>query len=190
MLTSLKKDQLLQEYCRIMGYATGQRNDETYAVMLSSWQMEQGCLPDDFGLGTTDFVRLLHHHFAGLAPLSLARPIRHKDPERDEEQNDVYTLLVTHRANQDESELWMARVVAMACQGQDHLWQDLGLWSRDQLSELLERNFPALAAMNTKNMKWKKFLYKQLCNTEGIYTCRAPSCEVCTDYDNCFGPEQ
>jgi nitrogen fixation protein NifQ len=38
-------------------------------------------------------------------------------------------------------------------------------------------------------MKWKKFLYRQLCLEEGIYVCRAPSCEVCKDYDLCFGPE-
>jgi nitrogen fixation protein NifQ len=73
--------------------------------------------------------------------------------------------------------------------GADHLWQDLGLGSRQDLSELFWRNFPALAAMNQRDMKWKKFLYKQLCFQEGIYTCRAPSCEVCVDYSSCFGPE-
>ncbi|MBT8439314.1 MAG: nitrogen fixation protein NifQ, partial [Gammaproteobacteria bacterium] len=111
------------------------------------------------------------------------------DSERDDEHNELYELLHSHRANQSESEIWMAKIVAMACQGQNHLWQDMGLWSRSQLSELLMRNFPELAAKNVNNMKWKKFLYKQLCITEGIYTCRAPSCEVCTDYNNCFGPE-
>ena len=50
-------------------------------------------------------------------------------------------------------------------------------------------NIAPLARRNGKDMKWKKFLYKQLCDTEGIYTCRAPSCEVCADYQNCFGPE-
>jgi nitrogen fixation protein NifQ len=53
----------------------------------------------------------------------------------------------------------------------------------------MERNFPTLAAKNVHNMKWKKFLYKQLCATEGVYVCRSPSCEVCADYDACFGPE-
>ena len=61
--------------------------------------------------------------------------------------------------------------------------------TRDDLTALMMRNFPALAGQNTRNMKWKKFLYKQLCETEGIYTCRAPSCEVCVDYAQCFGPE-
>jgi nitrogen fixation protein NifQ len=51
-------------------------------------------------------------------------------------------------------------------------------------------NFEPLALRNDKDMKWKKFLYKQLCEAEGIYVCRAPSCEVCVDYDNCFGNEE
>ncbi|MFM8444786.1 MAG: nitrogen fixation protein NifQ, partial [Methylococcus sp.] len=33
---------------------------------------------------------------------------------------------------------------------------------------------------------WKKFLYKQLCEAEGIYVCRAPSCGECVDYADCF----
>ncbi|GBE11207.1 nifQ [bacterium BMS3Abin12] len=51
-------------------------------------------------------------------------------------------------------------------------------------------NFPELAARNDRNMKWKKFLYKQLCEREGIHACRAPSCQVCIDYAQCFGPEE
>jgi nitrogen fixation protein NifQ len=72
----------------------------------------------------------------------------------------------------------------------DHLWQDLGLWSRQDLSDLMVRNFPALAAKNDRDMKWKKFLYKQLCLQEGVYLCRAPSCAICCDYIRCFGPEE
>ena len=36
---------------------------------------------------------------------------------------------------------------------------------------------------NTRDMKWKKFLFKQLCETEGIYICRAPTCDQFCDYD-------
>ena len=109
--------------------------------------------------------------------------------ERDDEHHEVLQLLIQHRAGKSETEEWIAGIVSVACQGQDHLWQDMGLWSREDLSKLFSLNFPSLFAKNDKDMKWKKFIYKQLCITEGIYTCRAPSCEVCTDYDNCFGPE-
>jgi nitrogen fixation protein NifQ len=177
------------EYNRIMAYASGQPNDETYATMLASWQNGEGVMPDDFGLGKAVFERLLSTHFPGLDPASLNPPGRDADVQRDDERDEVFKLLSTQRAGRSESELWMASIVAIACQGMDHLWQDMGLWSRPQLSELLTRNFPDMASKNINNMKWKKFIYKQLCITEGIYTCRAPSCEVCADYDNCFGPE-
>ena len=189
MLAKTEIDQLQREYNRIMDYASGQPNDETYAYMLSSWQAGAGMMPDDFGLGEDVFGELLANHYPGMARMSLSQPGRDYDEQRVDERDEVCKLLIGYRANQSESEIWMANIVAMACQGQDHLWQDMGLWSRDQLSELLMCNFPELAAKNVKNMKWKKFLYKQLCITEGIYTCRAPSCEVCADYDNCFAPE-
>jgi len=181
---------LLEDECRcIMEFAGGQPNDETLACMLSSWQAGDGVLPADFGLGENGFRQLLSTHFPAMDHAALDIPMRSNDEQRDDERAEVYKLLSSHRANLHDSEIWMAHIVAMACQGQDHLWQDLGLWSRKQLSDLMMTNFPALAKKNDKNMKWKKFIYKQLCITEGIYTCRAPSCEVCTDYDSCFAPE-
>jgi nitrogen fixation protein NifQ len=55
---------------------------------------------------------------------------------------------------------------------------------------MLQYNFPELAAKNDQDMKWKKFLYKQLCEAEGLYLCRAPSCNVCIDYPKCYGSEE
>jgi len=53
----------------------------------------------------------------------------------------------------------------------------------------MARNFPGLSTLNDRDMKWKKFLYKQLCERTGVYVCRSPSCEVCVDYAKCFGRE-
>jgi nitrogen fixation protein NifQ len=58
------------------------------------------------------------------------------------------------------------------------------------LSELMHGRFTSLAERNTQDMKWKKFLYKQLCERAEIRVCKAPSCGVCTDYAKCFGPEE
>jgi len=109
--------------------------------------------------------------------------------ERTDERDDLVRLMLSHEAGASPSEVWMAHILAAGCMASDHLWSDLGLWSRAGLTELMRRNFPALVARNIKDMKWKRFLYKQLCETGGIYTCRAPSCEVCDDYPGCFGPE-
>jgi len=103
---------------------------------------------------------------------------------------DLLQLLLDHRAVADEHHRDIAHLVATACMGGDHLWQDLGLPDRKALSALLNTHFPALAAKNTGDMKWKKFFYKQLCEREGINACRAPSCAACCDYAKCFGAEE
>lgn len=84
----------------------------------------------------------------------------------------------------------VAWAIACASLGDQHLWQDLGLPSRRELSALIEHWFPGLAARNTHNMKWKKFFYKQLCLREELLICKAPSCGVCSDHGMCFGPEE
>jgi nitrogen fixation protein NifQ len=102
---------------------------------------------------------------------------------------DLLQLLLDHRAVADEHHRCVAHLVATACMGTDHLWQDLGLPGRKELSALLAEHFPMLAAKNAGDMKWKKFFYKQLCEREGIGACRSPSCAACCDYDKCFGAE-
>ena len=172
-----------------MGRAAGLPNDDLFARMLVSQAIGLGGLPPGLGLGQAAFTSLFKRHFPGFAlPGRLAED--GLDAERRAERDDLLALLREHRAGRDPSEVWMAEIVTAACMANDHLWQDLGLWNRTDLSRLMLDNFPALAANNVKDMKWKKFLYKQLCQREGVYVCRSPSCEVCADYAKCFGPEE
>lgn len=83
----------------------------------------------------------------------------------------------------------VARAIAAGCLGDQHLWRDMRLPDRAALRELLETYFASLAAINDRDMRWKKFLYKCLCRWEGFGTCRAPSCGECSSYEECFGPE-
>jgi nitrogen fixation protein NifQ len=111
---------------------------------------------------------------------------------RDDEVDDVRGLLLQHAdpaAGSPAECAAVAEAVAVACLGDDHLWQDLQLPSRRELSRLLAHWFPALVAKNAQDMKWKKFLYKQLCEREALFICKAPSCAVCSDHAVCFGPE-
>ena len=175
-------------YADLMLHATGLRNDELFAQMISSQVAGVGALPPGLGLNQKDFSMLLALHFPGVR-LSIQNMENKIDP-RAFEKVDILALLLEHRAYKNMSELWMAEIVTTACMASDHLWQDLGLRSRDYLSRLIIENFPTIAAKNEHDMKWKKFLYKQLCDREGINTCRSPSCEYCTDYLTCFGPEE
>lgn len=174
-------------YGELMAHAAGLPNDELFAQMITSQVAGVGALPPGLGLSEADFPELLARHFPGVE-LVIRCPKDSTDP-RELEHDDVLALLIENRARKNMSEEWMAEIVTAACMASDHLWQDLGLWSRDYLSRLMNQNFPSLAAKNVHDMKWKKFLYKQLCEKEGINACRSPSCEYCADYLNCFGPE-
>lgn len=112
---------------------------------------------------------------------------------RNDEIDDLMALLLDHadRGAGPKAELYhVAWLIACASLGDGHLWQDMGLPSRDALSALIARWFPALAARNVDQMKWKKFFYRQLCLKEEILICKSPSCADCSDHGLCFGPEQ
>jgi len=112
---------------------------------------------------------------------------------RADEVIDLVALLLDHAdaaaGTREEIEA-VAERVAIACLGDKHLWQDLQFASRAELSALMRHWFPALVAKNHADMKWKKFLYKQLCEREELFICKAPSCAVCVDRPICFGPEE
>jgi len=105
------------------------------------------------------------------------------------EEDDLRRLLLAYRAVGRAEELWLARIVARRALAENHLWQDLGLRDRDELNALLSRNFPGLVALNHGNMKWKKFFYRTLCQSEGVVICKSPNCETCDDVAVCFGEE-
>lgn len=159
-------------------------NRSLLASMIAGQAASNGCLPPHLGLGKEIHQELLADYFPffeGSAPDRASEVIP--------EWSDLQKLLLDHRACARDSELWIADIVATACAGRDHLWQDLGLLNRNELSRLMWINFPELAQANTGDMKWKKFLYRQFCSREGIYVCPAPSCGECKDHAKCFGPE-
>lgn len=177
-------------YARLITINTAGFNGHLLASILSSWLSDGNILPARLGLGQQAFEKLLNTTFPGWHAIFTIPMKELLDYNRIPEWSDLVSLLEDERAGRDESELWLAEIVAAACIGLDHLWQDLGLRSRKDLTELMQRNFPTLAARNDRDMKWKKFLYKQLCEKEGINACRAPSCNLCTDFSKCFGPEE
>jgi len=86
-------------------------------------------------------------------------------------------------------ELLLSRLIARRCQRPNHLWQDLGLANRTELSMLMQLHFPRLAMKNANDMKWKKFFYRMMCTSEGFRLCAAPVCSECDDFESCFGSE-
>ncbi len=176
-------------YDRLMQTASGLQNDHVLATMLASQCAGEGELPYRLGLLPADYEQMMACHFPTVQ-LPMSFMIWSENfPDRQDEIAELSTLILNHRADESAETQWMANILTAGCMGGNHLWQDLGLWSRKDLSALIVTNFPQLAARNDKDMKWKKFFYKQLCIAEGIYVCRSPSCEVCPDYSDCFSPE-
>ncbi|WP_063553273.1 nitrogen fixation protein NifQ [Burkholderia territorii] len=80
----------------------------------------------------------------------------------------------------------IATIIAHACLRPDHLWRDLGLDGRDAVSAMLDRYFPALAARNIAQLRWKKFLAQEVAASLGLPAGPAPGCPGCEDFGFCF----
>lgn len=155
-----------------------------FASMLAGRSLHQGVLSTTLGLPEAEFNTLWASYFPG------ERLNLQDGPSLDMlEFDDLRNMLLQYRAGASDSEVWMAHIVAYGCSGCNHLWQDLGLTDRSELSTLMTQAFPAFAAQNTGDMKWKKFIYRHYCSAEGIYVCPAPSCSECSDHAMCFSPE-
>jgi nitrogen fixation protein NifQ len=107
----------------------------------------------------------------------------------DAEEQSLRDILGMFATGASRLELHLAAMIARRCRWPHHLWQDLGLRNRDELSALMQRHFARLAAKNQQDMKWKKFLYRMVCGSEGFTLCTAPVCSECSDFTNCFGAE-
>lgn len=178
-----------QHYDNLLACGDGASNCIWLTQILASWLAGESVLPDRLGL-TAEQFQGLRAHFTGCYLPEQAPSGSRLDFSRMLEKQDIEQLLRQFAGPGLVETEWLIAIIVAACLGSDHLWHDLGLWSRKELSAMLQYHFPELAARNVKDMKWKKFLYKQLCEAEGLYVCRAPSCEVCQDYQNCFGSEE
>ncbi len=104
---------------------------------------------------------------------------------------ELVELMMAHRtAGGDPGRaFWLAHAIAAACHGERHLWQDLGVAGRGEVSGLLESYFQPLAARNTQDLKWKRFLFAELGAALGKPGLRPPGCGKCDHLPICFPPE-
>ena len=177
-------------YHYLMSCRSGHVNDHALASMLVS-QMACNCdLPDNLGLSVVDFREMMAFHFPSATwPVCDDAGYGESHDSGEEEKQLLFDLLWSHRVDSSKARRWIAVIVAAGCMGSDHLWQDMGLPCRADLSTLLRTNFPLLVQKNIHDMKWKRFFYRQLCEQRGFTVCRSPNCEACVDYNLCFGED-
>jgi len=159
-----------------------------FACLLAVAAAEQGSLSERLGLGKNDLAALIDRWFSharGMLAASFGAGVE----DEDDEIAMVRDLLLANRSKSDDESRWLAAMVARRALEPNHLWEDLGLRGRSELSRLLARHFGPLAARNTTNMRWKRFFYRTLCEDDGLVLCSTPVCTACGDFDLCFGDE-
>jgi nitrogen fixation protein NifQ len=159
-----------------------------FASLLAVAAAEGGVIGDKVGLTDDDLAGLMERWFPeALDVFERSRPTV-VTPE-DDEIAMVRELLLAHRSTDGEDSRWLAFMIARRALESNHLWEDLGLRDRTELSRLLSRHFAPLATRNLKNMRWKRFFYRMLCESDGFVMCSTPVCTNCRDFDLCFGEE-
>ncbi|WP_168792060.1 nitrogen fixation protein NifQ [Paraburkholderia aromaticivorans] len=139
------------------------------------------------GLEQPAWRALLARHFARAA-VPAALPFAVTSSEHAAFVRTLHALLLTHASatvHADDAKC-LAAIIAHACLRPDHLWRDLGLAGRDEVTWMLTRYFPTLVALNTVNLRWKKFLAEQRALSLGLQPGPAPGCPGCEDYGHCF----
>jgi NifQ. len=126
---------------------------------------------------------------AALFPHAASRISGGGDLRREEDEECLLQLLIASMTAGTALEKVLAGLIARRAQRPHHLWQDLGLRSRRELSDLMATHFAPLARRNKSDMKWKKFFFRTICSGAEYVLCTAPSCSECSDFDNCFGEE-
>jgi len=156
------------------------------ASILAVATMENGAVAERAGLAATDLAAMMAHWFPAACGMGLAHASVAPD---DDETAIVRDLLLMNRSSDSETSRWLAAMIARRAMEPNHLWEDLGLRDRSELTRLLARHFAPLAARNTGNMRWKRFFYRALCESDGFVMCTTPICTDCRDFELCFGDE-
>ncbi|MGR4932528.1 nitrogen fixation protein NifQ [Bradyrhizobium sp. CAR08] len=158
------------------------------ACILATSAMDRGQLPGRAGLTNQELNALVVQYFPS-APVRSCTWREQSALLALDETVMVRDLLLAQRSTHGEVGGWLATMIARRAMEPNHLWEDLGLRKRDELSRVLMRHFGPLAARNTKNMRWKRFFYRMLCEDDGLVMCTTPVCTECNDFDLCFGEE-
>jgi nitrogen fixation protein NifQ len=158
------------------------------ASVLAVAAMENGAVAERAGLAPADLTGLMTQWFPAACSLGVAWHAGDAEAEGDEVAM-VRDLLLAHRSSPGDAGRWLAAMIARRAMEPNHLWEDLGLRDRSELTRLLSRHFAPIAARNTQNMRWKRFFYRALCESDGFVMCTTPVCTECRDFDLCFGDE-
>jgi len=158
------------------------------ASILAVAAMETGPVAERAGLTAADLAGLMAQWFPAACGMGIVWRACDEAAE-DDETAMVRDLLLAQRSSEGDAGRFLAAMIARRAMEPNHLWEDLGLRDRSELTRLLARHFGPLAARNSRNMRWKRFFYRALCESDGFVMCTTPICTDCGDFELCFGDE-
>lgn len=156
-----------------------------FARALSEGAADDGGLLDRLGLERAAFDALTARCFPGMRWPAFAD---RSEPPAD--QTALAMLIRWRGAPTRPESLAFADVIARRSMAPSHLWESLGLPERPRLRRLIARHFPRLIELNSANMRWKKFFYRQICSDAAFSLCLSPSCDECPEKAECFVQEE
>lgn len=158
------------------------------ACIVSVAASESGALAERTGLSEAD-LSALFSSFLVCGGIDADSDVVATEMADAEEVELIRDILLAHVVPGSEKGRWFAAMIARRALEPNHLWEDLGLRNRGELTRLMARHFGSLAARNDKNMRWKRFIYRLMCENDGFVMCATPVCTNCADYNSCFGAE-
>jgi nitrogen fixation protein NifQ len=169
------------------GIAAAERH--LFACLLAVAVAEPYPLAVALGLDEWELAELLQRCFPGFAPATLEAG-RHRGQAPPAANPEVLAILRSHLPpGDDPAPGWLAQAIAARAAHPGHLWVAMGLFERPELTAAIRRLLPSLAAANRQGMRWKRFLFRQVCELHGATLCKTPDCGECSDYALCFPGE-
>jgi nitrogen fixation protein NifQ len=166
---------------------------QMFAGLFATVSQEKGPLTAALGLTEDEISELLKTYFPGYG-YSILNQSSADMSTLVTVNLDILNILLAHvpcdsTGGKNQTSEWLARVIASRAAHPGHLWVAMGFFERAQLSAAIRRHLPTLAAANDKGMRWKRYLFKQVCEMNGGMLCKSPNCGDCSDYAICFAPE-
>jgi len=157
------------------------------AVAMGETRQPAGAL----GLFREDLRDILATYFPGVEPVDLVNDSLPDQKVCPESNGEVLAILLSHvQKDMDGRDVrpsaWMARILAARAAHSGHLWSAMGLFERPELTAAIRRHLPSLAAANSGGMRWKRYLFKEICELHGAALCKSPNCGECSDHALCF----
>ena len=162
-----------------------------FACLFAVAASEQYDTAKALGLDTENLSAIMDRFFPSVDRDILNRHTTPGDDPPPEINEDVLRILFSHIPVEEDvydrsvSTLF-CKILAARAALPGHLWVAMGLFERPQLTAAIRRHLPTLAEANSQNMRWKRYLFKQVCDLNGGVMCKSPNCGVCSDYALCF----